>query len=122
LRRGSISGVDRKGRPYQFPLVALSIGVVNNQVRRSHTLREVSYLAAEAKCQAKQANENMYCRECETSGQELVAAATGGMSSTTRYALSPALAHLTLGRVPREPDIVNIREKKQHRELEQTVY
>src|SRR5712692_8012855 len=31
LERGSISGVNRKGRPYQFPLVLLSIGVVSNQ-------------------------------------------------------------------------------------------
>lgn len=122
LRRGSISGVDRKGRPYQFPLVALSIGIVNNQVRRSHTLQEVSYLAAEAKCQAKQANENMYCRECEAAGQEFLAAAATSNISANRYALSPALAHLTIGRVPREPDIVNIIEKKPRLELEQTVY
>src|SRR5258708_4024656 len=58
LRRGSISGVDRKGRPYQFPLVSLSIGVVNSQVRRSHTLQEGSYLAPEAKCHPKQATDN----------------------------------------------------------------
>jgi diguanylate cyclase (GGDEF)-like protein len=59
LRRGSISGVDRKGRPYQFPLVSLSIGVVNNQVRRPHSIQEVSYLAAEAKRNAKQSNSNI---------------------------------------------------------------
>jgi diguanylate cyclase (GGDEF)-like protein len=60
LRRGSISGVDRKGRPYQFPLVSLSIGVVNNQIRRSHSIQEVSYLAAEAKYYAKQSTGNVY--------------------------------------------------------------
>lgn len=60
LKRGSISGVDRKGRSYQFPLVSLSIGVVNNQVRRPHTIREVSYLAAEAKYHAKQSTDNVY--------------------------------------------------------------
>ena len=60
LRRGSISGVDRKGRIYQFPLVSLSIGVVNNQGRRSHSLEEVSYLAAEAKYYAKQSTSNVY--------------------------------------------------------------
>jgi len=59
LRRGSISGVDRKGRPYQFPLVSLSIGVVNNQVRRPHSIQEVSYLAAEAKRNAKQSTTNI---------------------------------------------------------------
>ncbi|GAC1377812.1 MAG: hypothetical protein NVSMB33_00230 [Ktedonobacteraceae bacterium] len=59
LRRGSISGVDRKGRPYQFPLVSLSIGVVNNQQRQPYTIQEVSYLAAEAKRNAKQSANNI---------------------------------------------------------------
>jgi diguanylate cyclase (GGDEF)-like protein len=60
LKRGSISGVDRKGRSYQFPLVSISIGVVNNQVRRPHSRLEVSYLAAEAKYHAKQSTDNVY--------------------------------------------------------------
>lgn len=60
LERGSISGVDRKGRPYQFPLVSLSIGVVNNQFRRPHSVREVGYLAAKAKRHAKQATDNIF--------------------------------------------------------------
>ena len=59
LRRGSISGVDRKGRPYQFPLVSLSIGVVNNQLRRPHSIQEVSYLTAEAKRNAKLSTSNI---------------------------------------------------------------
>lgn len=59
LLRGSISGVDRKGRPYQFPLVSLSIGVVNNLLCRPHSIQEVSYLAAEAKCNAKQSTNNI---------------------------------------------------------------
>jgi len=111
LRRGSISGVDRKGRPYQFPLVSLSIGVVNNYVRRSHTLQEVSYLAAEAKCQAKQSTSNVYHisprRECETRNQELLASRSPG-SLTSRYTatqpLPPALAQFAIGHVSREPD------------------
>ncbi len=60
LRRGSISGVDRKGRLYQFPLVSLSIGVVNNQMRQSHSIQELSYLAAEAKHHAKHSSDNVY--------------------------------------------------------------
>jgi len=68
LKRGSISGLDRKGRPYQFPLVSLSIGVVNNQIRRPHSIQEISYLAAEAKRHAKQSSDNIYYvssrREC----------------------------------------------------------
>jgi hypothetical protein len=60
LRRGSISGVDRKGRSYQFPLVSLSIGVVNNQIWQPHSIEEVSYLAAEAKNYAKQSDDKVY--------------------------------------------------------------
>ncbi len=60
LRRGTISSVDRKGRPYQFPLVTLSIGVVNNQIWQPHSIQEMSYLAAEAKNHAKQSTDNVY--------------------------------------------------------------
>jgi diguanylate cyclase (GGDEF)-like protein len=60
LRRGSINGIDRKGHPYSFPLVALSIGVVNNHVRRPQSIQEVSSLAAEAKSFAKQSSSNVY--------------------------------------------------------------
>src|SRR5439155_335868 len=58
---GSISSVDREGRPYQFPLVSLSIGVVNNQIYMPHSIQEVSYLAAEAKRHAKQSTSNISC-------------------------------------------------------------
>ena len=60
LERGSISGVDRKGRPYQFPLVSLSIGVVSDRLRCSHSIDEVGTLAAEAKRHAKQSSSNVY--------------------------------------------------------------
>ncbi len=60
VRRGSISGVDRKGRPYQFPLVSLSIGIVNSQRRRPYTIQEVSYMAAEAKRHAKLSSNNIF--------------------------------------------------------------
>ena len=60
LARGSISSVDRKGCPYQFPLVSLSIGVVNNELRRPHSVQEVGYLAAEAKRHAKQSTDNIF--------------------------------------------------------------
>ncbi len=60
LERGSISGVDRKGRAYQFPLVSLSIGVVNNQVQHPHNLDEIGMLMAEAKRHAKQSSDNIY--------------------------------------------------------------
>ena len=60
LERGSISGVDRKGRPYQFPLVSLSIGVVSGQVRNPQSLEEIGPLAAEAKRNAKQSSDNAF--------------------------------------------------------------
>lgn len=129
LRRGSISGVDRKGRPYQFPLVSLSIGVVNNQIRRSHTLQEVSYLAAEAKCHAKQADDNVYhispCRDCEPVNQDYLLPASS-MSASGRYMLTqtlpPALAQFAVGHLHCESDIIRIAEKKTLIEFEQTVY
>ncbi len=58
--RGSISGLDRKGRPYQFPLVSLSIGIVNSQQRRPYTIQEISYMAAEAKRHAKLSSNNIF--------------------------------------------------------------
>ncbi|QBD82108.1 response regulator [Ktedonosporobacter rubrisoli] len=60
LERGSISGVDRKGRPYQFPLVSLSIGVVSDQIRCSPSFDEIGTLAAEAKRHAKQSSNNVF--------------------------------------------------------------
>lgn len=60
LERGSIRGVDRKGRPFEFPLVSLSIGVVSDQLEPPHSIDEVSMLAAEAKRRAKQSSNNMF--------------------------------------------------------------
>lgn len=59
LERRSISGVDRKGRPYQFPLVSLSIGIVSDQLRCSRNVDEVGTLTAEAKRLAKQSSDNV---------------------------------------------------------------
>ncbi len=60
LERGTISGVDRKGRPYQFPLVSLSIGVVSSHERRLHSADEVGTLVADAKRHAKQSPSNVF--------------------------------------------------------------
>src|SRR5579859_5806803 len=60
LERGSISGVDRKGRPYQFPLVSLSIGVVSDRLHCSQSVDEVGTLTAEAKRNAKRSANNVY--------------------------------------------------------------
>jgi diguanylate cyclase (GGDEF)-like protein len=59
LERGTISGVDRKGRPFQFPLVTLSIGVVSDYSCCTHAVSEISYLTAEAKRRAKQSSNNI---------------------------------------------------------------
>jgi diguanylate cyclase (GGDEF)-like protein len=60
LERGSISGVDRKGRSYQFPLVSLSIGIVSDQMRSPHSIDEIGTLAAEAKRHAKLSSNNVF--------------------------------------------------------------
>jgi diguanylate cyclase (GGDEF)-like protein len=97
LRRGSISGVDRKGRSFQFPLVSLSIGVVNNQIRQPHSIQEVSYLAAEAKYHAKQSIDNVYHMPTR---REIVGHDTSS-NPPSRYASSssipPTLAQIASG-------------------------
>lgn len=57
---GFIRGVDRRGRPYQFPLVSLSIGVVTNPARSAYSIEEIGTLAAEAKRHAKLSTDNVY--------------------------------------------------------------
>lgn len=127
LRRGAINGTGRTGKENVFPLVSLSIGVVNNQVRRSHTLKEVSYLAAEAKCQAKQSTDNVYyispSLEYETFNQNIRVSA---LSASGRYLfaqpLPPSLAQFTVDHLRHEPDIIRLMDKKNLVEREQKVY
>lgn len=59
VQRGSITGIDRHGRPFQFPLASLSIGVVSDQLKCSQSMGEVSTLTAEAKRLAKQSSNNV---------------------------------------------------------------
>jgi diguanylate cyclase (GGDEF)-like protein len=128
LRASSIHSVDRKGRPRQFPLVSLSIGVVNNQVRRSHTLQEVSCLAAEAKCQAKQASDNVYylspCREVDQPNQDYQTQRTA-LPIASRYRFSqplpPSLAQLSVGQLYRDPDKLVVQQKRLFRDNDQKV-
>ncbi|MGZ3626201.1 MAG: GGDEF domain-containing response regulator [Ktedonobacteraceae bacterium] len=98
LGRGSISGVDRKGRSYQFPLVSLSIGVVNNQIRQPRSIQEVSYLAAEAKNHAKQSSDNVY----HMPPRRVLAGHEGSPFVPSHYVAStsplpPTLAQITQG-------------------------
>jgi diguanylate cyclase (GGDEF)-like protein len=59
VQRGSSIGIDRHGRSFQFPLASLSIGVVSDQLKCSHSMGEVSTLTAEAKRLAKQSSNNV---------------------------------------------------------------
>ncbi len=87
--RGSISGVDREGRPYQFPLVSLSIGVVSNQITRLSSIQEVGYLAAEAKRHAKKSTDNVY----DISSQHL----THSQGASSSALFSPPFSFPALG-------------------------
>ena len=87
VERGSISGLDRKGRPYQFPLVSLSIGVVNNHSRKPRSIQEVSYLAAEAKRHAKQSNDSVYSI---SSSQEKTTSERTQFSNSSAYSRTAA--------------------------------
>ncbi len=57
--RGTISGLDRKGRAFQFPLVSLSVGIVSSHFHYPQSVEEVGFLAAEAKRRAKQSSDNV---------------------------------------------------------------
>jgi diguanylate cyclase (GGDEF)-like protein len=93
LRRGSISGVDRKGRSYQFPLVSLSIGVLNNQIWQPHSIEEVSYLAAEAKNNAKQSIDNVY----HMPPRRVLAGHDASSYAPSRYVASSPLPQIAQG-------------------------
>src|SRR5450755_350833 len=67
LEHGTISGVDRKGRPYKFPLVSLSIGVVSSYSRRLYSMDEIGTLVADAKRQAKQTPGNVFYLSSQSS-------------------------------------------------------
>ncbi len=123
LRRGSISGINRKGRTFQFPLVSLSIGVVNNQKRRSHSLEEVSYLAAEAKYYAKQSTSNVFhiSPRRDMADQETAPAAQIARHNTDAL-LSPSLAQLASGQSQTGTDLLPVVESKSRAEYKQQVY
>jgi len=118
LKRGSISGVDRKGRSYQFPLVSLSIGVVDNQLRQPHSIQEVSYLVAEAKRNAKQSTSNIsYISPQRDKGYSERQSSTG---SVTPYVLPTPLSFATYGHTLH--DIMYFAEEDELSGYEQQVY
>jgi diguanylate cyclase (GGDEF)-like protein len=53
LARGRLEALDRQGRPQNFPLVCVSLGVVTNERRPITTIEEISQAAAEVKAKAK---------------------------------------------------------------------
>jgi DNA-binding response OmpR family regulator len=115
LRRGSVSGVDRKGRSYLFPLVSLSIGVVNNQMWWPHSIEEMSYLAAEAKYRAKQSTDNVYHLPPfrEIAGHET--------SHPPRYVSSSTLTHVSTAYMPNRHQLLHTTEENILEEYEQQV-
>jgi DNA-binding response OmpR family regulator len=115
LRRGTISGVDRKGRSYLFSLVSLSIGVINNQMWQPHSIEEVSYLAAEAKYHAKQSIDNVYHLPCR---REIAGHETRYASSST---LPPTLARATNGHIYNRHHLLSITGENILEEFEQRV-
>lgn len=60
IERGTISCQDRRGLSCQFPLVALSVGIINNQGQHIRHLGELSTLAAEVKRAAKQSPDHLF--------------------------------------------------------------
>ncbi|HLL79233.1 MAG TPA: response regulator [Ktedonobacteraceae bacterium] len=131
LRRGSISGINRKGRTYQFPLVSLSIGVVNNQARRSHSLEEVSYLAAEAKYFAKQSTSNVFhiSPQRDTTGQEVTYTAHSAYPmytarQNTDALVSPSFPQFsnTSSQQHTGADLLSVAETKSRAEYQRQVY
>jgi len=53
LLRGKLVAIDRQQQLQEYPLVAVSIGVVSNRVRPVRSIEEVSNIAAEVKRKAK---------------------------------------------------------------------
>jgi DNA-binding response OmpR family regulator len=60
LERGYLMGVDRFGTPRRFPLVSLSIGIVDTSRRQFASYDEVAVVAAEVKGFAKKAPGSSY--------------------------------------------------------------
>ena len=67
IERGTISCLDRKGLSCQFPLVSISVGIINNQGRHIHHLNELSSIAAEVKRAAKQSSEHVFALQASHS-------------------------------------------------------
>jgi diguanylate cyclase (GGDEF)-like protein len=60
LQRGYLTGVDRFGTPRRFPIVSLSIGIVDTVRRAFDSYDEVAKVAAEVKSRAKKAAGSSY--------------------------------------------------------------
>lgn len=67
IERGTINCLDRRGLSCQFPLVALSVGIINNQGKHIHRRSDLSILAAEAKRAAKQSPNHIFSLQTSSS-------------------------------------------------------
>lgn len=95
LKQGKISGLNREGRPYQFPLVSLSIGIVSNQLRGSYAGEGIGTLAAEAKRYAKMSSNNIFHISSQRGklGQEASSLSPSSSSFTMASHLGRTLLH-----------------------------
>ncbi|HCI81085.1 MAG TPA: diguanylate cyclase response regulator [Ktedonobacter sp.] len=67
IERGTINCLDRRGLSCQFPLVAVSVGIINNHGKYIHHRSELSCLAAEAKRAAKQSPNHLFALQTSSS-------------------------------------------------------
>ncbi|MBE3558007.1 MAG: response regulator [Ktedonobacteraceae bacterium] len=102
LKRGTICGVDRKGRSYESPLVTLSIGVVSDRQRCPHSIDEVGTLAAQAKLRAKQSSDNIFCISSQSYWRPL-ALSTKKSSGATIFTTTIPLSLTAFGRQDLSP-------------------
>jgi len=58
--RGTINCPDRRGLSCQFPLVAISVGIINNHGKHIQHLKALSSMAAEVKRAAKQSPDHVF--------------------------------------------------------------
>lgn len=59
-KSGKIKSVDRQGKPREFPLLSLSIGITHNKTRKLDSYAQISHLGAELKKHAKERTGSAY--------------------------------------------------------------
>ena len=70
LVRNYLQGIDRQGIPRRFPIITLSIGVVDSRNRAFANYEEISRIAAEMKQFAKQQPESSFALDVRGTGHQ----------------------------------------------------